>query len=274
MLQATRSVRCLALVFAVAALSGCQTGSLFGPRYATDSVASSSARLNFLRRLRPKQPAPTLDRSTRRSGQAASLPQQYRLRAEVAWRPETLRLPEAPRLRSGSLLALETEVARWIADEKLLFYPPAPARPWQYIVLHHSASESDSLETIDRFHREVRGWDGCGYHFVIGNGTYSGDGEIEVSRRWLEQKHGAHTKVAGHPEYNRYGIGICLVGNFEQHPPTPKQTQAARALVAYLMARYNIPPSRVSLHRVLAGGRTACPGSQFPTHALLPNYWQ
>jgi len=189
-------------------------------------------------------------------------------RYDVAWRPAAA-LPDRS-LPPARLATLEYEVARWVADERQLLHPPATTRRWQYIVLHHSASENDSLETIDRFHREVRGWDGCGYHFIIGNGSYSGDGQIEVSRRWLEQKHGAHTKVPGHPEYNQFGIGICLVGNFEQHPPSARQVQAAQALIAYLMARYAIPPSNVSLHRVLARGRTACPGRYFPEELLLP----
>ncbi len=261
-------LRCIALSLAVGALSGCRTGSLFGPRTSSPVAAAQQRSFDWLRRP---------GTSTRREPFSGSYPPRNRrdpLRSEVAWRPSPVELPPARPELPLATTSLETEVARWTATERLLLYPPAPARAWQYIVLHHSASEADSLETIDRFHREVRGWDGCGYHFVIGNGTYSGDGEIEVSRRWLEQKHGAHTKVAGHPEYNRYGIGICLVGNLEQHPPTEKQVAAARALVQYLMARYEIPPSRVTVHRVLAGGRTACPGRYFPTRSLLPRYWQ
>lgn len=188
-------------------------------------------------------------------------------RVRVAWRPGTSR--SADLLAGGRTYGLEVEVSRWIADERLLLYPPSQPRNWQYIILHHSASAEDSLETIDRYHREVRGWDGCGYHFVIGNGTLSGDGEIQVSERWLQQKHGAHTKVSGHPEYNQQGIGICLVGNFEETRPTELQVRAARALVAYLAWRYDIPASHITTHGRLANGRTACPGRYFPEELIL-----
>jgi 5-methylcytosine-specific restriction endonuclease McrA len=36
---------------------------------------------------------------------------------------------------------------------------------------------------FDRSHRD-KGWDELGYHFVIGNGTSSGDGVVEVGTRW------------------------------------------------------------------------------------------
>jgi hypothetical protein len=40
-----------------------------------------------------------------------------------------------------------------------------------------------------RFHKQhkARGWDGLGYHFVIGNGSDTADGEIEVGHRWKIQ---------------------------------------------------------------------------------------
>ncbi|MFQ5589758.1 MAG: peptidoglycan-binding protein, partial [Phycisphaerae bacterium] len=50
---------------------------------------------------------------------------------------------------------------------------------WTTIVIHHSATETGGASLFDRFHRK-RGWDGLGYHFVIGNGTDTPDGLIEV----------------------------------------------------------------------------------------------
>jgi len=45
-------------------------------------------------------------------------------------------------------------------------------RPWRYIVIHHMASSRGSAGIIHRLHRK-RGYDGLGYHFVIGNGSVS-----------------------------------------------------------------------------------------------------
>src|SRR4051812_248280 len=44
--------------------------------------------------------------------------------------------------------------------------PKAPARPWRWIVIHHSASPSGSMAIFDKEHK-AKGWDGVGYHFVI-----------------------------------------------------------------------------------------------------------
>src|SRR5438093_11294418 len=72
--------------------------------------------------------------------------------------------------------------------------PRVAPRAWRWIVIHHSASESGSMAVFDKEHR-AKGWDGVGYHFVIGNGTNSRDGQIEVTPRWPIQKWGAHAKT-------------------------------------------------------------------------------
>jgi N-acetyl-anhydromuramyl-L-alanine amidase AmpD len=140
--------------------------------------------------------------------------------------------------------------------------PPGPERRWQYIVLHHSATPRGSAAIFDRIHRS-RGWDELGYHFVIGNGHGSPDGLIEIGSRWTKQKHGAHCKVAEHPEYNDFGVGICLVGNFDKGYPSDAQVASCAEVVRFLMHRYGVPPSRVRGHRQLKP-TTRCPGSHFP----------
>lgn len=179
----------------------------------------------------------------------------------------------------GSPLAGPGQAARLAAlaraglHERDLTAVTGPWRPWQWIVLHHSATAAGNLASIDAFHRNVRGWDEVGYHFVIGNGSLSPDGGIEVSPRWTKQKHGAHCRVAGHPEYNELGIGICLVGNFEETAPTPAQIASARALVALLSDWFHIPAWRIRGHGHLANTadrfHTACPGRHFPYEAVV-----
>jgi N-acetylmuramoyl-L-alanine amidase len=153
------------------------------------------------------------------------------------------------------------------ADE--LLYPNKADRPWRYIVLHHSASPSGNYDQIDGEHRKILGFDGCGYHFVIGNGNGSGDGSIEVSQRWTNQKQGVHCRNAREHAMDEYGIGICLVGDLDQQPPTPRQVAAAQALIAHLSQRYNISGSKVDSHAHLAGTPTVCPGKFFPNDAIL-----
>jgi N-acetyl-anhydromuramyl-L-alanine amidase AmpD len=125
------------------------------------------------------------------------------------------------------------------------------------------------LDEIDHEHRKVLGWEGCGYHFVIGNGTGSPDGQIEVAQRWSNQKHGVHCRDGKTSEVNEYGVGICLVGDLDGAAPTPRQIEAAKALVDYLGDRYQIPDERIGTHATLASSPTACPGKHFPTQAIL-----
>jgi N-acetylmuramoyl-L-alanine amidase len=67
-----------------------------------------------------------------------------------------------------------------------------------FIIVFGSATEFDS------YHRRRGGLEnGLGYHFVIGNGSGTPDGEIEISNRKLDLLDGAH---AGVEEYNHYGI--------------------------------------------------------------------
>ncbi len=134
-------------------------------------------------------------------------------------------------------------------------------RPWRFIVLHHSATHKGSAAVFDRWHRNHNGWDELGYHFVIGNGTYSGDGRIEVGSRWPKQKHGAHCKVGQDETYNNVGIGICLVGNFEAQRPTEAQMTSLVRLVDYLSARFEVPDSRIIGHGDVDD--TRCPGRYF-----------
>jgi len=130
-------------------------------------------------------------------------------------------------------------------------------RKWQYIVIHHSATPVGNAAIFDRCHRNRRMKYGLAYHFVIGNGTRSGDGEIEVGGRWTGQLHGGH---CGNWRMNQIGIGICLVGNFEKTYPTRKQMESLVYLLKYLIKRYNVPKRRVIGHRNVRGGDTKCPG--------------
>jgi N-acetylmuramoyl-L-alanine amidase len=148
----------------------------------------------------------------------------------------------------------------------------AARNDWQYIVIHHSASDAGSAAQFDQFHRR-KGWDGLAYHFVIDNGKGGPDGHLEVGTRWSTQKHGAH---AGHlpsadPEarncFNEFGIGICLVGNVDKRPPTQAQLETLSRLVDALRTEFDIPANHILGHTHVKG--TACPGRQFPWKSLF-----
>jgi hypothetical protein len=142
--------------------------------------------------------------------------------------------------------------------------PPTRDRKWKWIVLHHSDDLSGNMAKYDDYHRNEKRWEhGCGYHFVIGNGTLSGDGEIELGPRWPRQLHGAHAKTPDN-RYNDFGIGICLVGKFNDGAGRPSRAQmdSLVRLVRWLKERYDIDLDRVHGHCDCCS--TECPGKNFP----------
>jgi hypothetical protein len=150
------------------------------------------------------------------------------------------------------------------------YVPPAWMPPsnleknWTAIVIHHSATSKGNATIFDKWHREKNHWKGVGYNFVIGNGTDSADGQVEVTFRWTQQETGAHTGGTPGNWANRDAIGICLVGNFNQTYPTRRQMQSLAQLVNFLQKRYHIPTSRIYGHGTTPGARiTDCPGKYF-----------
>lgn len=139
----------------------------------------------------------------------------------------------------------------------------AAVRDWQAIVIHHAAMPSGNANTLHKVHL-ANGWDGLGYHFVVGNGTQSGDGEVEVGFRWRDQREGAHARARKGDDnrWNLHGIGICLVGDFTTVPPSQRQMDALVRVVRALMVEYGIPEENVVPHSLVHG--TECPGARFP----------
>ncbi len=129
---------------------------------------------------------------------------------------------------------------------------------WRYIIIHHTATWKGNAKALNASHGDRGFWNGLGYHFLIDNGTMGkGDGQIEMSPRWIRQQSGAHCKASG---MNDRSIGIALVGNFNDETPTPNQLQSLNYLLKTLAAYYEIPSTNVLGHREVEGARTECPG--------------
>jgi len=135
---------------------------------------------------------------------------------------------------------------------------------WKYIVVHHSGTKNGNLKIFDYYHRHKGMENGVAYHFVIGNGTDSGDGEIEVTNRWKKQLQGGHLASES---LNQIALGICLVGDFNSSRPTRKQVGALVELIEYLSQRTGTRPKFV-IHREINPKPTDCPGRYFPAAAM------
>ena len=138
---------------------------------------------------------------------------------------------------------------------------------WQYIVVHNSGTRQGNAAAFDYYHRRIRRMqNGLAYHFVIGNGTSTGNGQIEVGDRWRRQINGGHV----HSDYlNNIALGICLVGDFNRDQPTRAQLDCCEELIRYLRQRCGKVGDHypiVKPHREMNPPRwaTDCPGDAFP----------
>lgn len=157
---------------------------------------------------------------------------------------------------------------RYLTDSVRRAIDRAPVKRgrWKYIVIHNSATRQGNAEIFDNYHRRVRKMtNGLAYHFVIGNGSGSGNGEIEIGDRWTRQINGGH--VAS--DYlNNIALGICLVGDFDRDLPTQAQLDSLRELITYLRARVGKSGGKLAQvrgHREINPKPTTCPGKRFPT---------
>ena len=207
-----------------------------------------------------------LRRWNRLSGDTLRLGNLLRLRPPLSSTPtsspqKTLPTPPPSTPKPVTRELIFVEPARYQIDA-----PKDRLRDWEYIVVHHSGTSGGNAKIFDYFHRHTRGMEnGMAYHFVIGNGSDSGDGQIEVGSRWLQQKQGGHLASES---LNEIAIGICLVGDFSTHRLGPRQTASLIELVQYLRKLQPDSKLKFRLHREINTKPTECPGKLFPSPAL------
>ncbi|HET6408569.1 MAG TPA: peptidoglycan recognition family protein [Chthoniobacteraceae bacterium] len=144
---------------------------------------------------------------------------------------------------------------------------PVRRNRWRYIVVHNSGTRQGSAKAFQYYHLRVRKMpNGMAYHFVIGNGSSTGDGQVEIGSRWSRQVNGGHV----HSDYlNNIALGICLVGDYNRGKPTERQLEALEELIKYLRKRVGRVEGKISIvkaHREINPPRwpTDCPGNRFP----------
>jgi hypothetical protein len=130
---------------------------------------------------------------------------------------------------------------------------------WEWITVHHSAMAVDSrvhsrqsvghqaVRSIQFSHMNARGYGDVGYHFLVDPAGRVYEGR---SLRWQ----GAHALG----QNNVGNIGICLLGNFENTPPTRQAQTALHSLVDSLRLGFAIGATHVVGHDHWTS--TQCPG--------------
>ncbi len=124
----------------------------------------------------------------------------------------------------------------------------------KYIVLHHSTTPVGLIlkdfDAIKKYHIEVNGWRDIGYHWVVEHVN----GVLKAIPGRVEWDTGAH--CIGR---NQDGIGICIVGNFQEEVPSGELYRFVADLCRDIMFRH--PIQEIGGHRDYYA--TACPGRNF-----------
>ncbi|MCX7708738.1 MAG: peptidoglycan recognition protein family protein [Clostridia bacterium] len=135
----------------------------------------------------------------------------------------------------------------------------------QYIIIHHSASETSAPEQIHQWHL-ANGWSGFGYNEYIRK-----DGTVYIGRG---DHIGAHCSGL-----NSVGYGICCEGNYSAEKSMPQ------AQLDALLERIRFNKSRFPAVKSIMGHRdlnsTDCPGKYFPfasaraafDHPISKSHW-
>jgi len=141
------------------------------------------------------------------------------------------------------------------------------SHPWQAIIIHHSLTADNTTvewDAIKRYHMQEKGWRDIGYHWGL---EKVGTEYVYRTGRSMEQD-GAHAK-----DFNKRGIGICLVGNYDLADPHPRAWEMLKTLCKKLMSTFQIPAIRVIGHRetyilLKKPVEKTCPGSRFDLERL------
>ena len=90
-----------------------------------------------------------------------------------------------------------------------------------------------------------------------------GLGEVASDWRQSYDLWGAHVS-GNNSDRNFRGIGICMIGNFEQQAVPAQQYNSLVKLTKKLMLQYDIPVTKITGHGFTEGESTKCPGKLFP----------
>jgi LysM repeat protein len=145
-----------------------------------------------------------------------------------------------------------------LQELRTLVGPKNNTSDWRTITLHHSATLQGDAQIFNRDHKR-RHMGGLFYHFVIGNGTGTPEGALEVGWRWQRQV------KANRP----YDIQICVVGDFSRQQMSEEQFGTLIHLIQLLEKDYNIPTGLIRRHEDIQGKHTECPGRNFPFGRVL-----
>lgn len=163
---------------------------------------------------------------------------------------------------------------------------PVPGRTrtlTQHCIIHHSASSNADTNTIALVrafylqHTQVNHWDDIGYNYLIGH-----DGTLVAGRDPLGSGIAQDEVLGAHfCGKNSNTMGICVIGNFQEEPPTIEAIHTLERLLIWKTHKDVLSPLDSITHQgillpVIAGHRngcsTECPGDSL--FSLIPQIRQ
>lgn len=136
-------------------------------------------------------------------------------------------------------------------------YGTRPLGAINMYVLHHSATNGGDPWAFANYHIQERGWPGIGYHFVIQT-----DGKIYQTNEL--------TTVSYHATgVNNVSVGICLVGDYDDTTPPPRQYSALIGLLRHL--RNLIGQKPIYGHNQFSS--KSCPGALVDVNLIQAEAW-
>ena len=155
------------------------------------------------------------------------------------------------------------------ADSKASWYPQILSNRWKYIEIYQTGLLSGNTTTINkRLNKADANKATQGFHFIIGNGYGTQDGEVETSILWKTQQDSIPLLDSGkiHPnsqEDTHQTITICLIGDFTVQPPSKAQIASLKGLLNYLLAALPIKSFNIKFNR------SSLPSNTSPTKLPL-----
>jgi len=126
------------------------------------------------------------------------------------------------------------------------------------IIIHHSLTKDGRVvdwDAIRRYHIQTRHFTDIGYHFGLERVNGKLTWQIGRDPRTM----GAHTK-----EYrmNHKSLGVCVVGNFDNHEPDNETYHFLAKRVAKLCREYDLNSLDIDPHHKYTPYKS-CPGKMF-----------
>ena len=162
------------------------------------------------------------------------------------------------------LAALAVEFGEQFTDYRKMLpqkgeYTHRPLEKIRYLVIHHTGAGTTPQthsSTLAKSQMEERGWPAINHHFLVYPDQVRYVGSLDTSRPHV---HG----------YNDEAIGIALVGDFDQEPPSASTVALTARLCRVIERQFGRTLARPGHHDLALAGETTCPGST----AYGPHGW-